>query len=93
MSQWGIMHAIDASATLHIGCLVQDRLRNLFPGLAGAMGTDRPSFFEWAFACVRSRAFRLTGQRYAFVPVLDIANHSPRPNAGFRCCHDTVQPQ
>lgn len=63
---------------------LQERLRNLFPGLAAEMGPELPSFFEWAFACVRSRAFRLSGDRYAFVPFLDIANHSPTPNAGFR---------
>ena len=51
------------------------------------MGPEQPSFFEWAFACVRSRAFRLGEQRFAFVPFLDIANHSPSPNAGFRWVH------
>ena len=64
--------------------VVQERLRNLFPGLAGEMGPEQPSFFEWAFACVRSRAFRLSKQRFAFVPFMDIANHSSSPNAGFR---------
>lgn len=66
------------------GLLLQERLRQLFPGLADAMGPGLPTFFEWAFACVRSRAFRLNSQRYAFVPFADIANHSAQPNVGFR---------
>ena len=63
---------------------VQERLCGLFPGLASPMGPELPTFFEWAFACVRSRAFRLGEQRFAFVPFMDVANHAERPNAAFR---------
>lgn len=48
------------------------------------MGPELPTFFEWAFACVRSRAFRLGDQRFAYVPFMDVANHAERPNAAFR---------
>jgi hypothetical protein len=39
---------------------------------------------QWAFGCVRSRAFRLAADRRAFVPFLDVANHAQRPTAAFR---------
>ncbi len=77
-------HTADAHIINSLHDRLQERLRSLFSGLADEMGPGLPSFFEWAFACVRSRAFQLGEQRYAFVPFLDIANHSPTPNAGFR---------
>ena len=65
-------------------CL-QDRLAGLFPGLATPMGNDSPTtYMQWGLACVRSRAFQLGKDRFAFVPFLDMANHSPTPNAAFR---------
>ncbi len=65
-------------------CL-QERLAGLFPGLATPMGNDSSTtFMQWGLACVRSRAFQLGKDRFAFVPFLDIANHSPAPNAAFR---------
>lgn len=62
----------------------KDRLKELFPGLAVPMdGGDGPTWMEYAFACVRSRAFSLGEDRFAFVPVLDAANHDIEPNADF----------
>lgn len=45
--------------------------------------SDHPSVLEWAFACIRSRAFRISADAHALVPFLDIANHADRPNADF----------
>lgn len=81
------------------------RLAAAFPGLAAPMleggnGDEadevaHPTHMEWAFACVRSRAFALGGgggregagaaaPTFAFVPFLDLANHAPdTPNADF----------
>lgn len=51
----------------------QARLRALFPGLAREdEGDDAPGWLRWAFACVRSRAFCLAPERFAFVPFLDL---------------------
>jgi hypothetical protein len=62
----------------------KDRLKNLFPGLAVSIdGGDGPTWMEYAFACVRSRAFSLGEDHFAFVPALDAANHSVDPNADF----------
>lgn len=44
---------------------------------------DGPTWLEWAFACVRSRAFQLGPDCFAFVPFLDTANHAGEPNANF----------
>ena len=66
-------------------CLLQDRLTGLFPGLATPMGEDSSTtYMQWGLACVRSRAFQMGKDRFAFVPFLDICNHSPAPNAAFR---------
>ena len=62
----------------------KDRLREIFPGLAVPMdGDDGPTWMEYAFGCVRSRGFSLGEDRYAFVPVMDAANHAMDPNADF----------
>lgn len=66
----------------------KERLRSLFPGLAAPMIEDGPSWLQYAFACVRSRAFRLGKDIYGFVPILDIANHSFEPNADFTLSDD-----
>lgn len=64
------------------------RLRELFPGLAVPMldsvDDTTTTYLEWAFSCVRSRAFRLGQNIFAFVPFLDIANHADCPNANFQ---------
>jgi len=49
---------------------------------------DGPTWFEWAFACVRSRAFQLSTECFAFVPFLDAANHAEQPNANFQMAAD-----
>ena len=43
-----------------------------------------PSWLQWGFACVRSRAFRLREDCFAFVPFLDLANHAADPSCDFR---------
>lgn len=43
-----------------------------------------PSWLQWGFACVRSRAFELRKDCFAFVPFLDGANHAPDPSCDFR---------
>lgn len=64
---------------------MQEQLAALFPGLAAPMeGSCGTTFMQWALACVRSRAFQLGKERFAFVPFLDIANHAPQPNVAFR---------
>lgn len=63
---------------------LQARLHTLFPGLAEEDDGAAPGWLRWAFACVRSRAFRLGPERYAFVPFLDAANHAPAPRAAYR---------
>mmetsp|Transcript_24477 Transcript_24477/g.66812 ORF Transcript_24477/g.66812 Transcript_24477/m.66812 type:complete len:450 (-) Transcript_24477:151-1500(-) len=62
----------------------QERLTGLFPELMDTEGMGDCSWFQWAFACVRSRAFKITDDIFAFVPFLDMANHSARPNANFK---------
>ena len=42
------------------------------------------TYMQWGLACVRSRAFQMAKDRFAFVPFLDICNHSTAPNAAFR---------
>ena len=60
------------------------RLRELFPGLGVPMeDDDGPTWMEYAFGCVRSRAFTYGKDKYAFVPILDAANHALEPNADF----------
>jgi len=61
----------------------KERLRGLFPGLGVPMEDDGPTWMEYAFGCVRSRAFTHGDGRYAFVPILDAANHALEPNADF----------
>ncbi|KAK9841856.1 hypothetical protein WJX81_007585 [Elliptochloris bilobata] len=62
----------------------QARLRALFPGLAQEAADGVPGWLHWAFACVRSRAFCLGPERFAFVPFLDAANHAVEPRAAYR---------
>lgn len=70
------------------------RLAATFSGLASPFtdSTPHPTFMEWAFACVRSRAFSLRRASkekeespvFAYVPFLDCANHAPEtPTADF----------
>ena len=66
----------------------QMRLQEMFPGLSVPMVEDGPSWLQYAFACVRSRAFKIRDDAYAFVPILDIANHAIEPNADFALSDD-----
>lgn len=66
------------------GALAQkSRLAQMFPGLAVQATGGGPTWMEYAFGCVRSRAFALDQERFAFVPFLDTANHAADPNANF----------
>jgi hypothetical protein len=67
------------------------RLAKAFPTMAVPAcedGSASPTHMEWAFGCVRSRAFALGSDRFAVVPFLDAANHaagdSARPAAAYR---------
>lgn len=59
---------------------------------AAAAATGGPSWLQWAFGCVRSRAFKLRDECFACVPYLDVANHHHDPSCDFRffffffCC-------
>ncbi|KAL4451460.1 hypothetical protein ABPG75_007122 [Micractinium tetrahymenae] len=70
----------------------QERLAGLFPGLAAPMAESAagpgPSWLQWGFACVRSRAFQLGDQFFAFAPFLDVANHEAEPTCDFRLSAD-----
>ncbi len=61
----------------------KERLRGLFPGLGVPMEEGGPTWMEYAFGCVRSRAFSLGRDAFALVPILDAANHAIEPNADF----------
>ena len=39
---------------------------------------------QWAFALVRSRCFKVSEDIFAFVPLIDMANHDFQPSARFR---------
>ena len=43
-----------------------------------------PSWLQWGFGCVRSRAFKLREDCFASVPFLDVANHADDPACDFR---------
>ncbi|GLI68384.1 hypothetical protein VaNZ11_012712, partial [Volvox africanus] len=58
------------------------RLTALFPELMEPLAPDVPGWLQWAFACVRSRAFRVGTDAFAFVPFLDFANHAEAPANG-----------
>jgi hypothetical protein len=67
----------------------QQRLTSLFPALSQIdEEEDEPSWMAWAFACVRSRAYRIDGSSFGLVPHMDLANHSVQPNSNFRTSED-----
>lgn len=72
---------MDAQARLHVLC----------PGLMEDGSGGEPGWLQWAFACVRSRAFCLGPDRFAFVPFLDVANHAAEPRGAFREAGDAVE--
>jgi len=64
----------------------KERLRTLFPELMPSLEEEEvegPGLLQWAYACVRSRAFFLGGSTFGYIPFLDMANHSERPNAAY----------
>jgi len=66
----------------------KERLRSLFPHLMPEEAAEEgsgPSVLQWAYACVRSRAFFLKDDNFAYVPFLDMFNHSSTtPSVGYR---------
>lgn len=66
----------------------QQRLMALFPALSQSDDEDEPSWMAWAFACVRSRAYRIDGSSFGLVPNMDLANHSVQPNSNFQTSKD-----
>jgi hypothetical protein len=63
------------------------RLRSLFPQLMPDDDDEEeegPGLLQWAYACVRSRAFFLGGDYFAYIPFLDMANHGNIPTAAYR---------
>jgi hypothetical protein len=61
---------------------LQERLRTLLPPeYMTPIEEGLPSYLQWGFACVRSRAFKLGPQAFGCVPFLDFANHADAPNA------------
>ena len=76
-----LQHEAIASAA----AVQQQRLAGLFPGLSSSMAADGPTWLQWGFGCVRSRAFKLGPDCFASVPFLDLANHAPgQPSCDFR---------
>jgi hypothetical protein len=74
--------AVEAAAVAQ-----KERLRALFPQLmpdAEDEEEEGPGLLQWAYACVRSRAFFLGGNYFAYLPFLDMANHSSHPTAAYR---------
>ncbi|GAX82723.1 hypothetical protein CEUSTIGMA_g10149.t1 [Chlamydomonas eustigma] len=61
----------------------QARLSAMFPDLMAQENEDVPSWFQWAFACVRSRSVQLSRDHFALVPFLDLANHGIEANCDF----------
>ncbi|KAG1664648.1 hypothetical protein FOA52_011785 [Chlamydomonas sp. UWO 241] len=62
----------------------QERLAAMFPDLMEPAGNNSCSWLQWAFACVRSRAYKLGPDAFAMVPFWDLANHAMEPNGDFR---------
>ena len=56
--------------------VMQERLAAMFPQHAQPTASDGCTWMQWAFACVRSRAFQLGPGFFAFVPFMDMANHA-----------------
>lgn len=63
----------------------QQRLRTLLPPeYMQPIDQGLPSYLQWGFANVRSRALQLGPQAFGMVPFIDIANHAAEPNADVR---------
>lgn len=64
--------------------VAQERLAQLLPKHAQPVEPGACTWMQWAFACVRSRAFRLGPECHAIIPFVDMANHALPPVAAFR---------
>lgn len=77
-----------AAACLWLPCQTHADFRPSSPHPAAPPPTltpaGGPSWLQWGFACVRSRAFKLRDECFAFVPFLDLANHALDPSCDFR---------
>ena len=66
----------------------KERLKSLFPSLQDPalhrMTAHWPhmSPLEWAFAMVRSRCFKIGGDFFAIVPIIELANHAMQKDKG-----------
>jgi hypothetical protein len=75
----------------------QARLSAAFPHLAapadphfeGGEQGGGATLIQWGLACVRSRAFQLSKSHFAYIPFLDMANHSAAPSGNFRGSPDS----
>ena len=83
-----LLMELEHDAIIEGALLQKERLAGLFPGLSTPACEGGPTWFQWAFACVRSRAFRLGQDTFAFVPFLDTVNHAQEPNANFEMSPD-----
>eukprot|EP00775_Hariotina_reticulata_P012042 gene12042-12185_t len=61
---------------------VQQRLQQLLPiEYMQPIDDGLPSYLQWGFACVRSRACQVGPQAFGMIPFVDLANHAGDPNA------------
>lgn len=62
----------------------QQRLAALFPGLSRPLEADGsvPSWLQWGFACVRSRAFKVGEEAWASIPFLDMGEKGGEREGG-----------
>ena len=75
-----------ACTATHITCICTPVCSHPLPPPPPASPcADGPTWLQWGFGCVRSRAFRLADEHFAFVPLLDVANHAADPSCDFRC--------
>jgi hypothetical protein len=73
------------AAVLFVDLGLQDRLRQLLPPeYMTPIEPGLPSYLQWGFACVRSRALQLGQQAFGMVPFADITNHAADPNSDTR---------
>lgn len=83
-----LLSQLEHPAIIEAALQQKQRLASLFPGLSSPACVNGPTWLEWAFSCVRSRAFALGKDAFAFVPFLDAANHALEPNANFEVSPD-----
>jgi len=59
------------------------RATEFYDQLGPDVASKMPFALQWTFGLVRSRAFLAETNKMAYVPFLDMANHSFKPNANF----------